>query len=307
LWFAFNYIATGDATKNLYELVWEYDTVGIGPEHGRRGHTWENAKNILKWDMECYSRDLFGWTEQPDDPPPATENSCMKDQAGLSWVLLPLGLIFGWRRRWTYVLAGTAAVMVFSTMFYWIGATIYSARYYYEITSVLAILSAVGVVGFARQLKALQLDWAIYTLFLIAVGFSMVSYSPDRLKGLYRYDQQGNRMVGRHQIEAVDRWRRDLDRPVLVIAYGDVHWREVGAIMALTSPYLDSEYILARDPDEELVEILMAKFPDREVVYFLNGQCVPSLVGFVPSDGGKDGAGVKIARISSDLEDVIFK
>lgn len=284
LWFGFNYIATGNPTKNLYELVWEYDTVGIGPEHGRRGHTWDKAKNILKWDMECYSRDLFGWTEQPDSPPPVTQDSCMKDQAGLSWILLPFGLIFGWRRRWTYVLFGTAVVMVFSTMFYWIGAAIYSARYYYEITSILAILSAVGVVGFARQMKALQLHWVVYTLFFIIIGFSTLSFTPERLKGLYRYDQQGNRMVGRHQIETVDSWRQDLDTPVLVIAYGDVHWREVGAIMALTSPYLDSEYILARDPNQELVETLMAKFPDREVVYFWNGQFTPSLFGYVPHE-----------------------
>ena len=57
--------------------------------------------------------------------------------------------------------------------------------------------------------------------------------------------------------------------------------------MALTSPYLDSEYVLARDPDKNLVEILMAKFPDREVVYFWNGQFTPSLFGYVPekSDG----------------------
>lgn len=297
LWLGFNYVATGDPTKNLYEFVWEYDTVGFGPNVGRSGHTWDKAKNILKWDMECYSRDLFGWTEQPDDPPSAHVNSCMKDRAGLSWVLLPLGLIFGWRRRWTYILAGTAAVMVFSTMFYWIGAAIYSARYYYEITSILAILSAVGVVGFARQMKTLQLDWAIYTLFMIAVGFSLLSFTPDRLKGLYRYDQQGNRMVGRHQIEAVDHWRRDLNTPVLVIAYGDVHWREVGAIMALTSPYLDSEYILARDPEQELVEILMAKFPDREVVYFWNGQFTPSLFGYVPQTD-KDKPNSEVVKIT---------
>lgn len=309
---AFNYVVTGDPTKNLYEFIWTYDTVGFGDGHGRNrgafieeinlgqglkastsaydGHTWYWAKYYLRKDMTCYSRDLFGWVEQPDNPPesPTAEsrNECMVDKAGFSWVLLPFGLFFAWRRRWMWLIALTATFMIFVTMFYWIGAGIYSARYYYEATALLAIISAAGITGVADMLKGLQLRSGVYMLAALAIGLSVISFTPQRLNKLYRYG-----IIGQDQIRRVERLREDSDEPVLVIAYLPEArlWREVGALMALTSPYLDTEYILARDPDGQYTDDLLERFPGREILIYRDGRFAhyepPSeTVGKQPSD-----------------------
>ncbi len=312
LWPWFNYATTGDPQQNLYELVWDYDTLGFGEGHGRYkgeeasgfenglgwgyhtepGHNWKRAKNTLRKDLACYSRDLFGWVMQPDDSPetPTNRSGCMvptekrdglttvRGDTGLSWILLPIALIVGWRRRWTYLLFITTVVMIAVTMWYWIGAAVFSARYYYEVGSMLAILSAAGVVGIANWLRPLRLHAGLYLVVVILVGFSLMSYTPGRIEGLYRYGR-----LGQQQIDAVDQWRTDLDRPVLIIAIGSMSWRDVGALMALTSPYLDSEYVLVRDPNNENVDVLLAMFPDREVVYYIDGEYVPALVGWQPA------------------------
>jgi hypothetical protein len=279
---AYNYVTTGDPTQNLYELVWEYDKIGFGEEYGRTGHTWEKARRTMKWDMECYSRDLFGWVYQPDTPPatPQPSNDCMKPDAetgGLSWLLLPFGLVLGWRRRWTWLLFGAAVFIIGANLWYWIGAGIYSARYFYEATSALVILSAAGVAGLANMARTIHLQKAVYAILLVLVGFSLVGYAPDRIDGLYRYGR-----IGRHQLETVDALRLDPDRPVLVISIGprpDTHWRDVGAVMALTSPSLDSEYILVRDPEEyslrpetNFLAHLIARFPEYQIVFYRAGE-----------------------------------
>lgn len=295
---AFSYATTGKPTQNLYELIWDYDNIGFGVRHGRQydqlvesppgtkisyrygEHTWKKAKNTLKRDLSCYSRDLFGWTTQPDNPPEKplpSQNECMQDPDtdGLSWLLLPLALIVGWRRRWTFVLFAVAVALIASTLGYWIGAGVYSARYFYEATAVLAILSAAGVAGLAEHLRRYKLiaaEYGVYMLLGLAAAYSLLGFSPDRLNGLHRYDR-----VSGAQIEAVERLRDGSGRPVLIIAYGSAHWREVGALMAATSPYLDSEYVLARDPDRNTAERLIAMFPGYQVVYYQEGEFKPEL------------------------------
>lgn len=298
LWPAYNFITTGSLTQNLYLLVWDYDSIGFGPKHGRwtgtpvppqtiarglnaggwtqAGHNVERAKTHLAEDMQCYTRDLFGWVEYPDTRPATIErdNGCMLGSNGLSLVLLPLVVILGWRRRWTWVLLGTAIALIGTSMLYWIGAAVYSARYFYEATAILSILTAAGVVVLAEHLKRLRLDWGIYATVIMVVCYSLLSYNTSRLEGLRGYG-----VLGWHQVEAVDRWRFRPERPVLIIAYGPVGWRDVGALMALTSPYLDSEYVLLRDPTTQNTERLKAMFPNHDIVYFKDGQFLPSLNG----------------------------
>jgi hypothetical protein len=295
---AFNYAVTGDPARNLYLFIWKYDQVGFGPGHGRggrnfnvaqpeapgklgkrevEGHNWYKAKNHLKLDTECYTRDLFGWVPQPDNPPTliVTGNECVKDRRGLSWVMLPVALVLGWRRRWLYVLGLIAVAVVVSTMYYWIGAGVYSARYYYEANGVLAIISAFGIAQIALLLKRFHLHWAIYAIVAALVIQSAYGYTPRRMEPL---EHKFTDPV-REQLAAVDRWHPDRDKPLLIIAYGDVHWRKVNAFMAQTSPYLDSKVILARDPDQQLFLELEGMFPDYDVIYFKDDQFVPSPFG----------------------------
>ena len=63
----------------------------------------------------------------------------------------------------------------------------------------------------------------------------------------------------------------DWRRPLLVIVNGPnsgpqrVRWRSYGSLMAVTSPYLDSEIVAARDPGT-LRDQILARFPGRQVI-----------------------------------------
>lgn len=269
--FAFNWATTGDPTQNLYVLVWPYDRIGFGDGHGRSGHSWERAKRNLNWDTDCYARDLFGWVQQPDNAPaaPVTGNRCaVGEHSGMSWIFLPIVLVLAWRRRWVWLMATAIAVLFFGTMFYWINAGDYSARYYYEATALLAILSAVGVVALADLLRPLRLQYAVYAAVFVLASSTVVGYGPDRVEIIANLTQ-----FHRQQLDAVEALRTNPDQDVLIISYGEYEtWRELSVFMALTSPYLDGEYVLARDRYDSEHDRLLEMFPNREVIYQTNGQ-----------------------------------
>jgi 4-amino-4-deoxy-L-arabinose transferase-like glycosyltransferase len=133
----FNWAVTGDPTRNLYLLVWEYDRIGFGPagEYGPNGHSPLKGVQFARYDLSLTAADLFGWQvglafapetdaqrRQVADAATCNAYAPMRPQVhlrtcsgywrglGLSWVLLPLGLLVGFRRRWAlaWLLAGVA-------------------------------------------------------------------------------------------------------------------------------------------------------------------------------------------------------
>lgn len=272
MWPAFNYAATGEPTKNLYTLIWKYDRIGFGPEYGRSGHTIDKGIQHAKDDLRCYARDLFGWTTYPDNPPEKVQanNNCVKDKPGVSWALLPLGFIFMHRRKWSILLLALAVSLVGVHMAYWIGAQVYSARYYFEMSSALVLISAAGVSGFAQFLRRFQLHAAVYSLLFIAVFVSLIGYTPDRLRALRGYGR-----VTRDQIEEVENLRESPDTPVLVVVSGEHHWRDVAPLMALTDPYAANDIIVLRDPDSQYLPMLRANYPDRQLMLVIDQKLYP--------------------------------
>ncbi len=125
---AYQYAATGDSSKNLYLLVWSYDRIGFGEGYGAHGHTIEKGIRQTRWDLSMTASDLFGWQtgsmfisgnqidsklkdhllNQGDYWPPSPSfgvtlpngNSVEIPFIGLSWVLLPFGLLLGFKRKW---------------------------------------------------------------------------------------------------------------------------------------------------------------------------------------------------------------
>jgi hypothetical protein len=88
-----------------------------------------------------------------------------------------------------------------------------------------------------------------------------------RISALYHFNT-----INQEVIDAVER-RRTGDAPLLVIvsapATGDdrLRWRAHGSLMAVTSPFLDSEIVVAWDYlDEGVREAILDRFPDRQVI-----------------------------------------
>lgn len=277
----YNYAATGDPTLNLYTLVWDYDRVGFGDCCGRHGHTVEKGIRQVRFDLSLMAADLYGWQWQdiqnlgahvwqwlqtgtmgtsitPELQDHLLNASDYWPLTGISWILLPFGLALGLRRRWTWLLAGAAACLVVVHVAYWIGSQRYSTRYYFESLTALSILSAVPIVWLARRMGRRPL----YALLALGLLYSLYSYSTPRISVLHGFN-----FVNRATIDEVQA-RRKSDQPVLVIVSGDsVRWRAMGALMSVTSPYLDSDIVVAWDNLQPGTrEGILALFPDRPII-----------------------------------------
>jgi hypothetical protein len=334
----YNYAAAHEPTKNLYTLVWPYDRVGFGAanEYGRSGHTLEKGFRHVRFDLSLMAADLYGWqigslTTTPFDSAtikPEIQHQLLNEGdywpfIGISWILLPFGLIIGlWRRlafmtlwfvlgfviitqtlsppfglpttllqnsvfawawwfvamiwvcfplvviaikrdepqlRWTWLLAAAALGLIIAHFTYWIGSQRYSTRYYFEGLSALSILSALPL---AWLIQKFGQRWLVYGVLAVALLYSLYAYSTPRISVLYHFN-----FIGQDKIDAIQE-RREGDRPVLVLVSGsDVRWRATGALMSVTSPYLDSEIVVAWDNLQPGVrDAILERFPDRQVI-----------------------------------------
>ena len=110
----YNAAATGEPTRNLYRFVWDYDRIGFGEGYGRSGHTLEKGVRHMRFDLSLTAADWFGWQWPPvinaaGDVRPDLANHFLTEgdyypALGLSWLLLPFGLIVVYRWRSAYVL-----------------------------------------------------------------------------------------------------------------------------------------------------------------------------------------------------------
>lgn len=302
LWPLFNHIWTGDWNTNTYTLLWSYDKVGFGPGYGLNpgGHSlnygWRNARN----DLREWLRDLFGFTMHPALEAYMRVNFIYGAGVGLSWLPVVAGLIAGRKRDWIWFFFMFFVVTVLAGLTYWIGAVVngaaaYSVRYYFEATFAVCLVAAYGAVAWARSLKAGRTPaslpgtfpnrlkaawngiWPGYFLILVACGLSVAGYTPARFReplpprwrdGLYRYNK-----VGQNQLAAIQAIRGDDPRPALIIVLNSPrpgvqdNWRDYAAALAMTSPYLDSDIIVARVFEPEDAPEFERRFSDRKVLY----------------------------------------
>jgi 4-amino-4-deoxy-L-arabinose transferase-like glycosyltransferase len=312
LWPLVNALTTGNPTANLYRMVWDYDRIGFGPGHGilAQGHTLHQGLNNLQHDTACYWRDLFGWTLSPD-PFRGTSTllsnrlQCAPGTIGISWLLVPLGLVFfkpnskhklpevedpgnypppqktiqGWvaARKWMFllILASASLMAIHST--YWIGAEVYSARYYFEASGFLALVSGVGFSALLRFSKRWWLAGLVYLCLAVIITTSIFGYTLPRLTAFRDYG-----CISRVQIAKVEALRAAPGTPILVIAQGAQNncpgnkspWREIGALMAITDPFLENDIILARDFEGRYRDAILRRHPGRQVILFQDGKFI---------------------------------
>jgi hypothetical protein len=274
----------GDPDTNLYLYIWKYDKAGFGPGHGRveGGHTpaigWRHSRK----DLSCAARDLYGWARPAPDGLSAEaaqrqRNECLNHGPGYSWILVVVAFLAVTHRRWTWLLMLVPVGVVLVYIAYWIGGQLYSARYYFEALTAITVICGGGVAELGRLAdhawahlrgpRTFAPSWLLYGALGIVTVYSVLIFSPARIEPLRGYGR-----INQALIEDVQRMRREPDRPVVVIVWGEHHWRDIGALMAVTVPTLDSEIVLARDPDANTLDRLLDQWPDREKIYFVGGQ-----------------------------------
>jgi 4-amino-4-deoxy-L-arabinose transferase-like glycosyltransferase len=124
-----NYLAVGSPTKDLYTLVWSYDTVGFGQCCGRSGHTLEKGIRQARFDLSLTAADMFGWqigslTDENGTLKPEVQNHILNEgdyweQLGLSWVLLPFAFVVAYRRKAVFIAIWVVAA------FFWVRFALY--------------------------------------------------------------------------------------------------------------------------------------------------------------------------------------
>ena len=344
----YNHAVTGDARKNLYTLIWEYDQPGFGECCGRHGHTLHKAVWHARYDLSLAAADVFGW--QVGELGADVRNHWLRESdyypnLGLGFVLLPFGVLLGflttahrrprrfaaallfgwlvgtalllslaldsdsprvydvsfawqwmtaaglwfcapliflrgprcWQARWTWLLFCVALSLVLVHMTYWLGSQRYSTRYYFEGLGAFAILSALPLAHIARKLGRRP----VYLLLAALLMMSLFSYSLPRIGVLHRFNRISPDIIAAIKSRQVDR------QPLLVLVGGAksgeerARWHSLGTLMAVTSPYLDSEIVGAVYYEDEAVKAqALANHPNRQVIeMFAQGQDIVFVEG----------------------------
>ncbi len=261
LYLLWQYSLTGNALLNPYTLWWPYDRVGFGPGRGREpaGHTLLMAWINTRANLYGGAYDLFGWGR-------------------FSWVFLPFGA-WASRRNPKGLLIGSVAIsLVLVYMTYWVGATLFGPRYYYEGLFSVTIISAAGIAWLAgwpinritpfvrytgwRKLRPLLVTFVVGVL----VGINLFLYLPNRLSG----------MVAIYGISRSDQAPFITPAaialtPALVIVH-DERWTEYGALLDLENPELTSPFVFAWTSDLIFNPMLANDFPDRTVYHYYPGR-----------------------------------
>jgi hypothetical protein len=261
LYFLWQYLLTGNALLNPYTLWWPYDKVGFGPGHGRdpSGHTLHMAWVNTRHSIFAGEYDLFGW-------------------GAYSWVLLPFGLWAARRNLKGLMLAGVAVSTILVYMAYWVGASLYGPRYYYEGLFSLTLISAAGIcwlAGWPLRKDApihVHKDWRklrpmlIVLIVGVLVGINLTLYLPSRLGS----------MVGLYGIERADQLPFETAStqalaPALVIVHVQ-RWMEYGALIDLENPELTSPFIFAWSINPTVNAQMSRAFPDRTTYHYYPDQ-----------------------------------
>lgn len=203
--------ATGNPRENLYTLVWSYDTVGFGEccgraaDRGEGGHKLEAGIRHMKFDLSLMAADLFGWQVDrqngfaeitPDLQEHLRVNGDYWPYLGLSWLLLPFGLIVAYRTKSLGIAAWLAlgyAWLQFAIQ-YQGGALARQTEFSYLWVGLTALWLVVPLFWFKLRKAQSSEVWA-WILVVLAIGLILVQLmywiGSQRYSTRYYYETLG--------------------------------------------------------------------------------------------------------------------
>ena len=254
---AYNRSLTGNPLLNPFELWWDFDRLGFGPEVGMHGGhdlgrgLWNTYANLSL--LEQY---LFGW------PMYLT----------LTFALLPF--VTGRTRPGDWLCAGVALSLIAAYVFYWADGIMFGPRYFYEASGALALLTARGVIaaaetasGSARSLLRRRSPPGSLPLYLALVAAliagNLLAFLP--LQATY---QRGYNFVSGERLALVE--AAGLRQALVLVPTSEwFAWWEYGSVFSANDPLLRNSVIFGRDLGPSTNRRTLAAFPDR-VPYLLH-------------------------------------
>lgn len=264
LHFAWQFAVTGDPLLNPYTLWWHYDTLGFGPGVGLQegGYQLQDAVDNAAFSLNVGSGDLFGWT-------------------GFSWLFLPFGLIALRQNRKGWLIIGLLPTLVITYGLYWIGSWLFGPRYYYEALPSPVLLTAAGIAWLAGRLpRRLPVKNTPFTWFhwearpLIRFGLvafvtssllvsNLFFYIPARMAGM-----KGLYNVSRACYQPFETAEARAKTPALVIVHVQEDWIEYGCMVDMSSPFMDSDFVVTISRGEQLDNAVAKALPNRRVLHY---------------------------------------
>jgi 4-amino-4-deoxy-L-arabinose transferase-like glycosyltransferase len=234
---------TGDPTRNLYTLWWEYDRVGFGAGIGlaEGGHTPLRGIGKTLADLSVAPLDLIG----------------------LSWIFLPFGIRPLREREGGSPVLFVIVGLILAYVLYWVGTRLFGPRYYFEALPSLAIASAVGVRAMGGWLSTKGFTprnqiWGTSALLLALVLINGFIYLPPRLgKMTDLYD------ISRERMRPLE--NRGLEGGLLIVHPS--YWTDYGTLLMLSPPFKEDGFQLAISLGAE-IDIEIATQADGGVYHY---------------------------------------
>jgi hypothetical protein len=253
LYILWQYYVTGDPFTNPYTLWWPYDTIGFGPGHGRQegGYMPDDIWLATRPGLLSLVDDTYGWVK-------------------LSWVFLPFGVIALRKNRQAWLVSSILPMLMLAYLLYWINAKLFGPRYYFEGIESFSLLTAAGITWLVGEIPKTKIKfietekWLRPLIVIIGlaalVTWNITTYLPDRLQGMY-----GLYGASRSRLNVFLDPATAPESPAIVIVHIHESWIEYGALIDLSTPYLDTPYVVTLNMGEENNQIVMDAFPDRYI------------------------------------------
>jgi 4-amino-4-deoxy-L-arabinose transferase-like glycosyltransferase len=266
LHFAWQYAVTGDPLLNPYTLWWPYDRVGFGPGIGPlpEGNTLHQAWINTRFSLKVGNWDVFGWPM-------------------LSFIFIPVGLVallrYPVKRVENILLSSVFPCLVIIYLAYWVGASLYGPRYFYEGLYSVVLLSAAGIALLAgwpvrpgqpwpaRTQRQRLRSLSVFGFLTALILFNLAFYLPPRLEKMF-----GLYGVQHAHLEPFLTPAAEKLAPAIFVVHPQSKWIEYGTLLELESPFLDSPFIFIYSRGAAMDQYVVSHFPDRAVYHYYPDQ-----------------------------------
>lgn len=255
---AWQYAVTGDPWLNPYLLWWPYDRVGFGPGHGLNpgGHSPHYAIINTLFGLYVLNTDLFGWPV-------------------ISWLFMPFGLLAIWKNSRAWLAAAVLPSVILAYALYWTPSWTYGPRYYYEGIFSAVLLTAAGIRWLAfgspgAAFAILRGKWVMRARLALAAGVTALLISANLL---YYLPARVGAMRGTSYISSTcqspfEGAQAQRAVPALVFVHLQEHWAEYGCLIDLTSPWMDSPFVIAISRGDEIDFKVARAYPERTILHY---------------------------------------
>ncbi len=276
---AYNEFTTGSPFQTGYELWWNWDRIGFGEGISRDGnYTLREAWDNMRSNLTSLSMYLYGWPGRLSLVPAvaATVMAVVRVVRMRRTPRYRVQRVSEAQTRWDLFLAGTVISLIGVHVIYWTDGQMYGPRYYFEITGMLALLSARALIlatlavsdriqraGIPRPSAQAASACAVLLLVTLLSLHSARHFSQSRFDEFR--DWYGVNRDGLDTVRAAD-----LDGAIVFVHAKQ--WSEYAPFFLESAPGLNDDVIYAIDRGPAANRRLIARFPEREAWVFQDGR-----------------------------------